>query len=155
MRRTGGYLRLITRGPATRPGLVRVRQVVNVVNLSTVLGLVVALAGRCRLRRGPYGIIIATGYRLPFPRVTGRAMTIGDVVLIGLDDAAMARRPGLLEHEARHCAQYARWLGPLGFLPAYGLASAWSWWHTGNPALRNRFEARAGLVDGGYASLPE
>jgi hypothetical protein len=77
-------------------------------------------------------------------------MTIGDVVLLGMSEAALAARPHLLEHEARHSAQYARWLGPFGFLPAYGLASAWSWYRTGNAYSRNYFESKAGLDAGGY-----
>ena len=48
--------------------------------------------------------------------------------------------------------QYACWLGPLGFLPAYLFASLRSWWLTGDFALRNVFEQRAGLLDGGYVS---
>ena len=35
---------------------------------------------------------------------------------------------------------------------AYFLSCAWSWWFTGDPALRNHFECAAGLIDGGYAS---
>ena len=58
----------------------------------------------------------------------------------------------VLEHEARHSGQWARWLGPAGFLPAYVVCCAWSWWFTGDPALRNHFECAAGLIDGGYAS---
>jgi hypothetical protein len=123
---------------------------VNWINLATPLGLAVAMAGGARLRRGPYGLLIATGYRWSVPPVRGRAITIGDVVLLGVDDEALARRPHLLTHEARHSGQYSRWLGPIGFLPAYGLASLWSWWHTGDPALGNRFETKAGLQDGGY-----
>jgi hypothetical protein len=123
---------------------------VNWINLATPLGLFVALAGGARIRRGPHGLLIATGYHRRIPPVTGRAITIGDVVLVGLDDAGLARRPDLLAHEARHSAQYARWLGPFGFLPAYGLASLWSWWHTGDPALGNRFETKADLKHGGY-----
>jgi hypothetical protein len=114
--------------------------------------LLVAAAGRARISRGPHGLLIATGYRWAFPPVRGRAMTIGDVVLLGIDAEALLRRPLLLTHEARHSAQYARWLGPIGFLPAYGLASLWSWFHTGDPALRNHFETWAGLLDGGYLS---
>jgi hypothetical protein len=120
-------------------------------NLSTPLGLIVARAGGCTVERGPYGVLVARGYRWSVPPVSGRAITIGDVVLLGLDDAQLAARPHLLTHEARHCGQWARWLGPLGFLPAYGLASVWSWWLSGDAALRNHFEHRAGLVDGGYA----
>jgi hypothetical protein len=123
---------------------------VNWINLATPLGLAVALAGRARISRGPHGLLIATGYRWRVPPVRGRAITIGDVVLLGLDEQALARRPRLLAHEARHSGQYARWLGPIGFLPAYGLASLWSWGRTGHPALGNWFETRAGLDDGGY-----
>jgi hypothetical protein len=140
------------RGPSARPGVIRLRRCVNWVNLATPLGLLVARAGGCTIEPGPHGVLIARGYRWSVPPVAGRAITIGDVVLLGLDDAQLAARPRLLTHEARHCGQWARWLGPLGFLPAYGVASAWSWWLTGDAALRNHFEYRAGLVDGGYAS---
>jgi hypothetical protein len=122
----------------------------NWINLSTPLGLIVALAGRARIRRGPHGLLLATGYRWAVPPVAGRAITIGDVVLVGMDDDTLQRRPQLLAHEARHSAQYARWLGPFGFFPAYALASLWSWWHTGDPALGNRFETKADLKHGGY-----
>ena len=43
----------------------RVRQVVNVVNLSTPLGLLVALVGGSRFRRGPDGLLLGTGFRIP------------------------------------------------------------------------------------------
>jgi hypothetical protein len=142
----------VGRGPTARPGVIRLRRTMNWLNLATPLGLLVATAGGARIRSGPHGLLIATGYRYRIPPVRGRAITIGDVVLLGLDEQALARRPMLLTHEARHSGQYARWLGPLGFLPAYGLASAWSWWLTGDAALRNRFESRAGLVDGGYCN---
>jgi len=148
--RDTGHLRPVGRGPTVRPGARRTRQVVNWLNLGTPLGLVVAVAGGSRIRRGPHGLLLAVGYRRRFPPVANRAMTIGDVVLLGMDEAALARRPALLDHEARHSGQYARWLGPAGFLPAYGLASLWSWWCTGSPALKNRFESRAGLEDGDY-----
>jgi hypothetical protein len=138
------------RGPTSRPSAIRARRWVNWMNLATPLGLAVALAGRARISRGPHGLLIATGYRWRVPPVHGRAITIGDVVLLGLDEQALARQPKLLAHEARHSSQYARWLGPIGFLPAYGLASLWSWWRTGHPALGNHFEAKAGLEDGGY-----
>jgi hypothetical protein len=126
------------------------RRIVNLVNLSTPIGLALAYAGHARVSRGPYGTLLAHGYRAWFPAPRAPAVTIGDVVLLRLDDDQLARRPQILRHEARHCTQYAFWLGPLGFLPAYLLASAWSWWHTGDFALRNAFEYRAGLVDGGY-----
>ena len=136
------------RPPATRPAAIRAKQVATWVNLGTPLGLTIAVLGRARLHRGPHGLILAVGFR--HRPVRGRAMTIGDVVLLGIDEKRLAERPDLLVHEARHSGQYARWLGPLLFFPAYGAASAWSWLLTGNPALRNGFEVAADLVQGGY-----
>ena len=127
----------------------RLRQVANLVNLSTPLGLLVAAAGRARLSRGPDGLVLARGYRLRVPPAP--AFTVGNVVLLRIDDAALARRPRLLAHESRHATQYAWCLGP-GLLPLYGLAAAWSWLRCGNPASHNVFERRAGLADGGYPS---
>ena len=142
------------RRPATSAAAIRTRQTANWITLGTPLGLALALFGRAELRRGPHGLILAVGYRRNIPPVRGRAMTIGDVVLIGLDDEQLARRPHLITHEARHAGQWARWLGVPGFLPAYGLASAWSWLHTGDPALRNGFEIAADLIEGGYVRRP-
>jgi hypothetical protein len=124
----------------------RLRQVANVVNLSTPLGLVLALAGRGSLRRGPDGLLLAHAVRLP---ARAPAFTVGNVVLLRLDDAALARRPRLLVHEARHATQYACCVGPL-MLPLYGLAAAWSWLRCRDPSSYNIFEVRAGLADGGY-----
>jgi hypothetical protein len=124
-----------------------VRQVANVVNLSTPLGLALALAGRGTLRRGPDGLLLAHAVRLP---ARAPAFTVGNVVLLRLDDADLARRPRLLVHEARHATQYACCVGPL-MLPLYGLAAAWSWLRCRDPSSYNVFEVRAGLEDGGYA----
>ena len=124
------------------------RQVANVVNLSTPLGLALALAGRGTLRRGPDGLLLAHAVRLP---ARAPAFTVGNVVLLRLDDAALARRPRLLVHEARHATQYACCVGPL-MLPLYGLAAAWSWLRCRDPSSYNIFEVRAGLEDGGYAN---
>jgi hypothetical protein len=124
----------------------RVRQVVNVVNLSTPLGLLVGVAGRARFERGPDGLVLGKGFRI---KVRAPAFTLGNVVLIRLDDAALARRPNLLVHEARHATQYALCVGPV-MLPLYGLAALWSLLRCGDPASYNLFEVRAGLQDGGY-----
>lgn len=129
---------------------IRLRQIANLINLATPLGLLLALTGRARLARGPHGVIVAHGYRSPFPAPRAGAVTVGDVVLLRLDGDGLARLPRLLDHEARHSVQWACFLGPVGFLPAYLLASAWSWWRSGDFAVRNPFEMRAGLVDGGY-----
>jgi hypothetical protein len=129
----------------------RLRQVVNVVNLSTPLGLLLAVAGRGTLGRGPDGLLLAAAVRLP---ARAPAFTVGNVVLLRLDDAALARRPRLLAHEARHATQYACCVGPL-MLPLYGLAAAWSWLRCRDPSSYNVFEVRAGLDDGGYANRRE
>ena len=129
----------------------RLRQIVNVINLSTLLGLLVALLGRCRLSRGPEGLILARGYRLPIPPAP--AFTLGNVIMLRLTDERLTRRPHLLKHESKHATQYAWCLGPF-MLIGYLVASAWSWMRTGDPASRNVFEVRAGLVDGGYRERP-
>jgi hypothetical protein len=124
----------------------RVRQVVNLVNLSTPVGVLLGLAGRARFDRGPDGVVLARGWRLP---AHASAVTIGNVVLLRLDDAALAARPTLLRHEARHASQYAWCLG-LPMLPLYVLAAAWSWLRCRDYSSYNVFEVRAGLADGGY-----
>ncbi|WP_026925789.1 hypothetical protein [Granulicoccus phenolivorans] len=126
----------------------RRRWYANFVNLSTPLGLLIAAAGRARLRPGPRGLILAEGYRWRFPDAV--AFTVGNVVLTGSDfDRLRVVLPEVLAHEERHSTQWARWVG-LPFLPAYGAALAWSWLRTGDRAAYNRFEQEAGLVAGGY-----
>jgi hypothetical protein len=125
----------------------RLRQVVNAVNLSTLLGLLAAAAGRARIERGPDGLLLARDYRLAVPRAP--AFTIGNVILIRLTDEQLAGRPTLLRHEARHATQYAICIGPL-MLPLYFLAAGWSWLRCRDFAWHNAFERLAGLADGGY-----
>ena len=96
---------------------------------------------------GPDGLLLARGYRLRLPAAP--AFTIGNVVLLRIDDATLARRPRLLAHESRHATQYAWCAGPV-MLPLYGLAVAWSWLRCGDPSSYNVFERLAGLADGGY-----
>jgi hypothetical protein len=129
----------------------RVRQVVNVVNLSTPLGLVVGALGRVRFRGGPDGLVLGYGYRLGVPR--NSTFTVGNVVLFKADESVHKRRPMLMAHEARHATQYAFCIGPVMW-PLYGLAAGWSWLRTGDPASRNVFERLAGLSDGGYRERP-
>ncbi|MHA7239120.1 eCIS core domain-containing protein [Arthrobacter sp. TMS1-12-1] len=125
----------------------------NWINLSTPCGLAVAALSGCRVSRGPYGILLAEGYRRRLPKA--RAFTVGSVVL--LRGTAPSRAPAaflrLLEHEARHTRQYAACLG-LPFLPAYVVAAGYSLLRTGDPASRNLFERGAGLRDGGYREGP-
>jgi hypothetical protein len=125
----------------------RVKEAANALNLSTAAGVGVAAAGRARLVRGPRGLLLATGYRLPLPAAP--AFTVGNVVLTRHDEAWVAARPRLLAHEERHSWQYAACLG-LPMLPLYLLAAGWSWARGGDPATHNVFERAAGLADGGY-----
>ncbi|PPB49372.1 hypothetical protein C4K88_06615 [Arthrobacter pityocampae] len=125
----------------------------NWINLSTPCGLAVAALSGCRVSSGPYGILLAEGYRRRLPKA--RAFTVGSVVLL----RGTAPRPPsraflrLLEHEARHARQYAVCFG-LPFLPAYLAAAGYSLLRTGDPASRNLFERGAGLADGGYRERP-
>lgn len=128
----------------------RVRRVANVLNLSTPLGLLLARLGHARLRPGPHGTLVAAGYRSRFPAPRAPALTIGDVILLRLDDGALAARPQLLTHEARHSTQWAWLLGVVAFPLAYGVATLWSLATVRDTALGNVFERRAGLVAGGY-----
>lgn len=130
-------------------GALLVRTLGNWLNLSTPLGLGIALLGGASLRRGPRGIWLAEGYRLSFP--PAGAFAVGSVVVVTRQDLAglQRRQPRVLEHEEAHVWQWCYCLG-LPFLAAYGLASLWSWvrygdWHSGN-----WFEVAADLAKGGY-----
>ncbi|WP_185711164.1 hypothetical protein [Arachnia propionica] len=127
------------------------RNLANLANLSTPLGLVLAVAFRGRLRRAE-GLIWAEHAHVPLP---AGAITVGSVVLIprqGLDDL-IAWNPEVVGHESEHAWQYAYCLG-LPFIPAYLMTMAWSWLRTGDRAAANHFEVQAGLVEGGYRELP-
>ena len=125
----------------------RVKSVVNAVNGSTLLGLGLAVAGRADLRRGPRGLVLATGYRIGFP--AAGAFTVGNVVITRHDPAWWGRREAMLVHEERHSWQWAVAMG-LPMLPLYVAASAWSYARGGDWSTYNLFETRAGLADGGY-----
>lgn len=125
-----------------------VRNLGNVVNLSTPLGLILALVGRGRIRRIA-GLLVADGVRLPLSHAS--AMTVGSVVLVPrvqLEDA-LERIPGLLQHEDAHAWQWAACLG-LPFIPLYFAAAGWSHLRCGDRASANVFERQAGLQLGGY-----
>jgi hypothetical protein len=125
----------------------QVRRVVNVVNLSTPVGLLVGTVGRARFRQGPRGLVLGTGYRLGLPPAS--AFTVGNVVLTRHQPGWLEARPRLLVHEERHADQYVACLG-LPMLPLYLLASLWSWLRGGDFSAANPFERLAGLEDGGY-----
>jgi len=124
---------------------------VNLINGSTLAGLLVAAAGRARLARGSDGLLIAVRYRLRVP--VAPAFTMGNVILTRASRAELPSCPALLAHEARHATQYA-WCAGLAMLPLYFAAAAGSWVLTGDFGSRNIFETRAGLADGGYSGKP-
>ncbi|HMR48524.1 MAG TPA: hypothetical protein PKE40_16500 [Arachnia sp.] len=125
-----------------------VRNAANIANLSTPLGLAVALATGARLRR-TQGLIVAEKARLGF--LPAGAITVGSVVLIPrlTLDELRHRIPGVVEHEDAHAWQYAYCLG-LPFIPLYFAAMLWSWLRLGDRASGNFFERQAGLELGGY-----
>ncbi|GII80171.1 hypothetical protein Sru01_51530 [Sphaerisporangium rufum] len=127
----------------------RVRQVINYANLATPLGLLIAVAGRARVRRGEHGLLYAHGYRIRFP-VAG-AFTVGNVVITARPDGYLTG--ALLRHEARHATQWACCAG-LPMLPLYLLAVAVSFALCGHPASWNVFERLADLDEGGYPRHP-
>jgi hypothetical protein len=121
----------------------RIRTVVNWVNLSTLLGLLVArIGGATRHRRGR-GTYVCTGYRFGFP--VASAFTLGSVITTKHDSDWMESRPLLLQHEDRHCTQYAILVGPVMLL-SVGI----SYLIAGDHSSYNPFERLAGLDDGGY-----
>ena len=128
------------------------RLVGNVVNLTTPAGMLVAVIGGAKVRRGPRGLFIGEGYRLRFP--VASAFTVGSVITTSRTwDELLRRNPRLFEHEERHTWQYLYCLG-LPFYLAYGVCLAWSMLRTGDRAARNFFERQADLAAGGYSDVP-
>ncbi|MET3205325.1 hypothetical protein ABIB17_003448 [Arthrobacter sp. UYEF6] len=125
----------------------RVRQLANLANGTTLLGLAVAAAAGTAVSQGPRGLLIASGYRWRLPYAG--AFTLGNVVICRIRAEGLTSNPTLLGHEEKHCSQYACCLG-LPFLPLYFLAAGWSLLRTGDPASENFFERQAGLAAGGY-----
>lgn len=128
----------------------RVRQLANLANGTTLLGLAVAVAAGTAVSKGPRGLITASGYRWRIPYAG--AFTLGNVVICRIRAEDLTSNPALLGHEEKHCSQYAYCLG-LPFLPLYFLAAGWSQLRTGNPASANFFERQAGLAAGGYVDI--
>jgi hypothetical protein len=129
----------------------RVRLVANLVNGSTLAGVLVAAAGRARLSSGGDGLLIGDRYRLPLPPAP--AFCLGNVIMTRNERDALLREEALLAHEARHATQFA-WCAGLVMLPLYFTSAGVSWVLTGDFGSRNIFERRAGLTDGGYADCP-
>jgi hypothetical protein len=145
----------MTLGPGRVPGRPltpgqRLRQLANLANGTTLLGLAVARAAGTAVSRGPRGLIIAAGYRWRLPYAG--AFTVGNVVICRIRTGQLTSNAALLGHEEKHCSQYAYCLG-VPFLPLYFLAAGWSQLRTGNPASANFFERQAGLAGGGYVDI--
>ncbi len=128
----------------------QLRRAINFATGATPLGLALAQRGQASRRPGPDGTIIAANYRSRFPAPNAAAVTIGDVILLRLDEQQLQARPELIRHEVRHSVQWAWFLGLIGFPLAYGLASIWSMLTVGDAARGNFFERDANLMDGGY-----
>ena len=127
----------------------RVRQVVNLANGSTLAGLGVAALGGARIARSADGLFTGTGYRLTVPPAP--AFCLGNVIVTRGDGIDPGSR--LFRHEARHATQFA-WCGGVVMIPLYLAAAGVSWVLTGDFGARNVFERRAGLSDGGYLDRP-
>lgn len=125
----------------------RVRTVLNWLNLSTPLGLLIARIGGATIAKHGRGTYLATGYRLRFP--VASAFTIGSVIDSKHDRAYFADRPRLLQHEDRHCTQYAFVLGVV-MLPLYFACVGFSYAVAGDHSSYNPFERLANLADGNY-----
>ena len=149
-----GYHGLMTQGqvradPEPLTPAQRLRQVANLANGTTPLGLAVAAVAGTAVSRGPRGLVIASGYRWRFPYAG--AFTLGNVVICRIPAEQLTSNAALLGHEEKHCSQYA-WCMGLPFLPLYFLAAGWSLLRTGDPASGNFFEEQAGLAAGGYGN---
>ena len=131
-----------------RPRL-RIRQLVNLANGSTLAGLGVAALGGAAVARSADGLFTGTGYRLPVPPAP--AFCLGNVIVTRGE--AIDPGSGLFRHEARHATQFA-WCGGVAMIPLYLAAAGASWALTGDFGARNVFERRAGLADGGYTDKP-
>ena len=82
------------------------RRIGNIVDLSTVRGLVARL-GCARIRGGLDGLLLEEGARLPL--FAAGAMTVGNVVITGGRFSDLLRAlPQVLAHESRHAARWLR-----------------------------------------------
>ena len=125
----------------------RVRTILNWINLSTLLGLGIAKIGGATITRRGRGTYFASDYRYNFP--VASAFTVGSVVASKHDLDWLLERPVLLQHEDRHCTQYAFIFG-IVMLPFYFLSVALSYAIAGDHSSYNPFERMANLSDGGY-----
>lgn len=134
------------------PAWTTTRRVINFINLATPLGWIVARAGRATVAPAPHGMWVARRYQGPLARHAG-AVCIGNIVVTRSDVVDPQPDDGWLLHESAHVSQWAL-LSPIGFIPAYLLASGWSLLRTGDAWSNNIFERLASLEAGGYTQNP-
>lgn len=125
----------------------RVRTAVNWLNLSTPLGLLIAVVGGATISRRGRGTYLAGGYRWSFP--AAGAFTVGSVITSRHDTGWLLDRPVLLRHEDRHCTQYAFLIG-IVMIPIYILCVGLSYAVAADHSSYNPLERLADLDDGGY-----
>lgn len=125
----------------------RLRTALNWINLSTLLGFLIAKIGGATITERGRGTYLATGYRFSFP--VASAFTVGSVIASKHDLEYFTDRPVLLKHEDRHCTQYAFVFGVV-MLPFYFLFVAISYAIAGDHSSYNPFERLANLADGNY-----
>jgi hypothetical protein len=125
----------------------RLRQWVNALNLSTLLGMLIVKIRGGSLSSGPDGLLIARNITRRFGFAGG--VTIGNVIIV---PEHIPLTQELFEHEAAHSSQWAACV--VLFLPLYWLTCGWSWLRTGDYYSRNVFERRADLGKGGYVEQP-
>ena len=128
-----------------------------------------------RLATTPNGMLMGLGGNVIQDLFSAKGgSTWGDIFMLNIDDVAdpaealrqvvrggrSAHEEGgqvvlgtrdldrLLHHEERHSRQWAE-RGYAGMIAAYGANAVWDWFHGGH-GEHNRFEADAGLEDGGY-----
>src|SRR5688500_20319115 len=100
----------------------RLRQLANLLNASTPLGLLLARLSGTTTLKGPRGLIIATGCVRKLP-IAG-AFAVGNVIIFRSGREAALANPVLLGHVGRHSTQYSC-LG-LPFLMRYLAAVVWA-----------------------------
>ena len=121
---------------------------INWINLSTLLGLLVArIGGTTRHRRGR-GTYVCTGYRFGFP-VAG-AFTIGSVIITKHDLDWLSESGQCCSSTRTGTAPSTRSSSDPVMLPLYFVSVGISYLLAGDHSSYNPFERLAGLDDGGY-----
>jgi hypothetical protein len=133
----------------------RKRHILNNLNLSTFLGLLISKIIGGTTIQSENGIYINYGRKGKYNKAW--AITIGDVILAKQDKNCRQCKLGnphnlssaILRHELIHSEQFAKFGGVI-FLALYSFASIKSFIIYRNHWQGNIYEIQAGLSDGGY-----